>query len=113
MSKFDSIIYVFSIQSDLLGILEIGDLHLQRSAQIHVRANRSHESNIDTDMLQSEVLGFAMARHSTWIRGTVRVPSVFRRPTSIQALLDERRYHTRMANTRFLVLLVRTVNFTV
>lgn len=94
------------MQSGLYGILEIGDLHLQRSAQVHVRASRSHESNADTDMLQGNVLGSAVARHCTWIRGAARVSSVFRRPTGVQALFDEGCHHSRMANTRFFVLLI-------
>lgn len=92
------------MQTGLFGILEIGDLHLQRSAQVHVRAGRGHESNADTDMLQGNVLGSAVARHCTRIGGAARVPSVFRRPTGVQALFDEGCHHTRMANTRFLVL---------
>lgn len=97
----------------MFDILEIGDLHLQRSAQVHVRAGRGHESDTDTDMLQGNVLGPGMAGHRAWVGSTAGVSPVFRWPASVQALFDEGRHHTRMANTRFLVLLIRTVDFAV
>lgn len=93
-------------------IPEIRNLHLQRSTQIHVRPSWSHESNIDTDMSQRRILGFAMAGHCTGIGGIIGMPSIFRRSTSVQTVLDEGRYHTRMANAGFLILLVRGIAFT-
>lgn len=63
-------------------------------------------------MSQRRVLGLAMADHCTGIGGAAGMPSIFRRSTSVQVVLDEGRHHAGMADTGFLILPVRGVAFT-
>lgn len=46
---------------------EIRDIHLQRGRQVHVRSYGDRESNPHPDLLEGNILGAKLARHSSRI----------------------------------------------